>query len=220
MAFPCETLEYDIYYKQGNGDDATVEVWNGSSWVVLWADGNVDLNAHQSFDVTAYAAGNPAFQIRFNYQNANSDMWYSVDNVEVIVDIYNPCSTAAGPVPAPDGSGGTSPLHGDRSSLSGDSIDVTWDASSCTASAYNLLYGDLADVSFHGLSGSACSIGTGGSYGWTGVPAGDLFFLVVGTDGGATESSWGTDGDGIERYGMSASGKCSVTDKMITATCP
>ena len=36
------TLEYDIYYNHSGGDDATVEVWNGSSWVVLWADSNVD----------------------------------------------------------------------------------------------------------------------------------------------------------------------------------
>ena len=97
---------------------------------------------------------------------------------------------------------------------------MTWDASTCTASAYNLLYGNLADVAFYGLGGSECSIGTGGSYTWNGVPAGDLFFLVVGADGGSTESSWGVDGMGVERNGMGSSGECSVTEKLITATCP
>jgi hypothetical protein len=63
-------------------------------------------------------------------------------------------------------------------------------------------------------------VGTTGSYTWSGVPAGDLFFLVVGTDGAGTESSWGMDSLPSERNGMTHSGECSTTVKEISSSCP
>ena len=52
------TLEYDLYYKYfDGGDTATVEVWNGTDWQVLWIDPDADHNAHHSFDVTSAGAG-------------------------------------------------------------------------------------------------------------------------------------------------------------------
>jgi hypothetical protein len=215
------TLEYDIYYKYfDGGDTATVEVWDGSAWQVLWTDTDADHNTHHSYDVTSYAAGNPAFQVRFNLQQANSDRWFSVDNVEVIVDIYNSCATGASPPPAPDGSGTSSPLRGDRLTVSGDRIEASWDVSSCAAGDYNLLYGNLGGLPTYTLSGSECSIGTSGSYTWRNVPDGNLFFLIVGSDGGVIESSWGVDNADAERNGMSASGMCSATAKDISNHCP
>jgi hypothetical protein len=214
------TLEYAIEYIDLNGDDATVEVWDGTTWQVLWADSDISISEHHSIDVTAYAAGNDSFQIRFNYQNAADDRWFSVDNVSLIVDAYNSCATATGPPPAPDGSGGTTPLRVDRLTPSGDTIEVTWDTLSCTADEYNLLYGGLADVAGYLFGGSACSVGTTGSYTWSGVPAEDLFFLVVGTDGAGTESSWGLDSLPSERNGMIHSGECSTTSKEISTSCP
>ena len=53
-----------------------------------------------------------------------------------------------------------------------------------------------------------------------GVPAGDLFFLVVGTDGAGTESSWGVDSLPSERNGMIHSGECSTISKEISTSCP
>jgi hypothetical protein len=214
------TLEYAIAYIHDDGDDATVEVWDGTKWEVVWEDGNESIQEHHSIDVTAYASGNDSFQVRFNYQNAADDEWFSVDNVAVIVDAYNPCSTESGPPPAPDGAGGTTPLRGYRLTPSGDTVEVTWDSSSCTAAEYNLLYGELGDVAGYIFGGSVCSIGTTGTYSWSGVPAADLFFLVVGTDGAGTESSWGVDGLGIERNGMTDSGECSTTSKEISTSCP
>ena len=168
--------------------------------------------------MTAYAAGNPNFQVRFNFHDA--DQWFSVDNVTVTADIENVCTTVVGPVPAPSGAGSTSPLHGDRLALNGDQIGVSWDAGSCTAAGYNLLYGDLANVATNTLSGSQCAMGTSGSFTWNGVPVGDLFFLIVGTDGSGTESSWGASNPFGERNGVSSSGECSVTAKDISGSCP
>jgi hypothetical protein len=213
------TLDYDIYYNfQNGGDTATVEVWNGTAWQVIWTDTNADLNAHQTFNITAFAAGVSDFRVRFNYNTA--DQWFSVDNVVVTVDVLNPCSPHVGPPSVPDGSGGTTAMRGSRVTPSGDSIAVTWDTTTCSAAGYNLLYGDLANVSSYALSGSACGIGTGGSFTWNSVPAGDLFFLVVSTNGAGTEGSWGNHSQLGERHGLVPSGQCSITAKEISGTCP
>ena len=70
------------------------------------------------------------------------------------------------------------------------------------------------------LLGSECSIGLSGSFTWNGVPSGDLYYLVVGTDGAGTESSWGQDGLQGERNAATASGECSTTFKDPTNVCP
>ncbi len=98
--------------------------------------------------------------------------------------------------------------------------DVNWDAASCPATDYNLLYGDLSQVASHTLLGSECSLGTSGSLTWTGVPSGSLYFLVVGTDGAGAESSWGVESSGVERNGVAASGECGVSSKAIAESCP
>jgi len=72
----------------------------------------------------------------------------------------------------------------------------------------------------YALSGGRCSIGTTGNYVWSAVPAGNLYFLIVGTNGVGMESSWGTDSDLNERKGPSASGLCLVSSKNTTVTCP
>ncbi len=212
------TLEFDIYYRYKNGDDATVKVWDGTAWQTIWSDPNRDVNAHLSFDVTAYAAGNPAFRVRFDYQNAANDRFYSVDNVVVTAGIAESCTASSAPPSVPSGEGTTGPLRATRLTPEGASIQVEWDALSCPAAGYNLLYGDLASVSTLTLSGDACAIGTSGSYAWEAVPPGNLFFLVVGTDGAGIESSWGESSLG-ERNGLTASGRCGVTMKDVSNIC-
>ncbi len=130
------------------------------------------------------------------------------------------CNPCAGPPPAPDGRYGTAPVRVGSVSAAGSSMEVSWDANSCTATNYNLIYGNLSNVGSYALSGAVCSIGTGGSHVWTGVPDGKIWFLVVGTDGAATESSWGVDGASGERNGAVPSGACGVTIKDVSGTCP
>ena len=52
------------------------------------------------------------------------------------------------------------------------------------------------------------------------MPAGDLYFLVVGHDGAETESSWGLDSELGERNGLTPSGECGTVVKDPTGTCP
>jgi hypothetical protein len=213
------TMELDLYYRYGTGGDtATVEVWNGTTWNVIWTSPAANVNAHQVFDVTPWAADNPDFRVRFNYVDA--DQWFSVDNISIVIDVDNPCLTAFGPAPAPNGSGATTPVTASRATVAGDVIDVAWDTASCAAAGYDLIYGNLADVSTWTISGGECSLGTAGSHTWSGVPAGDLFFLVIGNDGAGTESSWGIDSQLGERNGLTPSGQCGTVAKEISGTCP
>jgi hypothetical protein len=120
------------------------------------------------------------------------------------------------PFPIPDGS-----LLASRASYSGDQVQLNYNASECPTNDYNLIFGNLADVSSYALLGAQCSIGTGGSYLWTGVPAASVYFIVVGRDEtGVYESSWGRNSSAGERHGTRASFLCGTVTKVVTSTCP
>jgi len=125
------------------------------------------------------------------------------------------------PLPVPDGLGGTVPMTLERLTVAGDQVRVDWDSGSCPSDDYNMIFGDLADVSTYTLSGSECGLGGSGTHVWNSVPPRDLFILLVGRDPtGVYESSWGLDGAGLERNAASPSDMCDATSKDITLTCP
>ena len=99
-------------------------------------------------------------------------------------------------------------------------LHVGWDPSACPATNYHLLYGPLATVSSYALSGGVCGLGPLGGYDWSAVPAGNLWFVVVGDDAVSTEGSWGVASGGAERGGATASGQCGFTLRSNGGTCP
>jgi hypothetical protein len=219
------TLDFDLYYRYYNGDTATCEVWNGSSWVAVWTDPNATVNAHQTIVVSTQAVGNANFQVRFSYQNAAWDYWYAVDNVVVTGLVSNPCTTAGTVKPVPDGSwiSGT-PIKASKNTGDGSSLTLTWDVSTCVDTDYNAYYGIGSQVSSYTLTGSQCALGNSGSATWDpapAVPGGETFlwWVIVGTDGIQTESSWGKDSAGNERH-PAASAQCGFTAKSTATTCP
>ncbi|HEX5044141.1 MAG TPA: proprotein convertase P-domain-containing protein [Candidatus Polarisedimenticolaceae bacterium] len=106
------------------------------------------------------------------------------------------------------------------SRLDASSIHLGWDAAGCPTPNYHLLYGPLATVASYTVSGGVCGLGPLGSYDWSGVPAGDLWFVVVGDDAAGTEGSWGQASGGAERGGTTASGQCGFTLRSNGGTCP
>jgi hypothetical protein len=126
---------------------------------------------------------------------------------------------AAGVRPVADGSFGTA-MKGSRANSVGSIISVTWDVSTCSSADHHILYGNLADVASTTVSGSFCDLGTSGNVSWTDVPAGDLWFVVVGDDDAATEGSWGTDGSGAQRGSGTASGMCGLAALNTSGACP
>ena len=107
----------------------------------------------------------------------------------------------------------------------GASATITWDAANCPAPDYEILYGYGSGLGSWAIAGGRCAIGTSGTYVWNNLPdpAADgsrmLWFLVVGTDGSATEGSWGRMPSGAERGGTSSGGQCGITQKNTTQAC-
>jgi hypothetical protein len=125
------------------------------------------------------------------------------------------------PLAVSDGSGGTVPMTVALSDPIESILQVFWESASCPSEEYNLIYGYLENVASYQFEGSACSLGTTGEAFWADVPAGDLFFLIVGTDStGTYESDWGNDGSGMSRLANDHSGQCGVNYRDNTATCP
>jgi subtilisin-like proprotein convertase family protein len=127
---------------------------------------------------------------------------------------YPSGSCAAQSVPPP----ATDSLSAAR--VNAGTIALTWDASTCPAPNYHLLHGQLASVSTYALAGSVCGLGPTGSYTWSGMPGGNVWYLIVADNGGSIESSWGKNGDGQEIKGSAPSNVCGVTARDNSATCP
>ena len=106
-----------------------------------------------------------------------------------------------------------------RVAVDGSSIDVGWDASSCTATGYKLLYGPLSSVSSYAIGGSVCALGTSGTATWSAVPAGDLWYAVVATDDAGTEGSWG-DASAGPMGGTTPSAQCGDSARNNAGACP
>ena len=124
----------------------------------------------------------------------------------------------AAPPPVPDGSFG-SPARASRAAADGSAIDITWDVATCSGGDYHVLYGPLSGVSTYAISGGVCDLGTSGSYSWTGVPAADLWYVVVSDDNASTEGNWGQATSG-PMGGTSVSGQCSMSVRNNGGTCP
>jgi hypothetical protein len=216
------TLEYDLYYRDYNGDDTTVEVHDGTDWQVVWSDPGSSVQAHHAWDVTAYAIGNPDFRVRFNYQNAAYDYWFAVDNVNLTATIGTTCATGSSVSTVPDGSeSGATPM---LASKSGSDLMLSWDTATtpCASPGYHLIWGWGGGLASGVVSGSDCTLGDAGSHTWTTSPdtSSDwAWFLVVGNDGAGIEGGWGTD-SGSHQRSSEASGQCGTTALDIAACLP
>ena len=119
-------------------------------------------------------------QIRFHYYEASFEWWWMVDNVKVTIAVVPGCTNNV----CASGGPQAKPVNAlDASRVDPTTIDVAWDVASCTSTDYEILYGNLSSLPSYTLLGSVCGIGTSGTTTWSGVPAGDLWFLVTGLDG-------------------------------------
>jgi hypothetical protein len=129
-------------------------------------------------------------------------------------------TTTGGAVkPVPDGVFGTA-MRASRADAPGSTIALTWDIATCSSADHHVLYGDLSSVSSLSVTGGACNLGTTGSANWAGVPASNLWFVVVGDNDATIEGSWGTDGVGGQRGGTTPSGQCGLVTRNNSGTCP
>jgi subtilisin-like proprotein convertase family protein len=128
------------------------------------------------------------------------------------------CAPGAPPPPVPDGSFGVG-IKASRLNGAGTALHLNWDVGTCAAVNNHLLYGTLQNVATQALTGAVCGLGPLGSYDWVSVPAGDVWFVVVGDDAASKEGSWGTNSAG-QRKGATASGLCGFTTRDNSGACP
>jgi hypothetical protein len=81
----------------------------------------------------------------------------------------------------------------------------------CQAADHHVVFGPLAEVASYAYAGQECQIGNLGSYDDFDPGPESAFFLVVGTDGVATEGSYGTATGAIERPENPRDGACPST---------
>ena len=136
----------------------------------------------------------------------------TIDNWTLNLTYAGSCGPSSSPPPVPDATTATL--------VSSTSIHLSWDAATCTAGSYHLLYGGFQGLPTYSLMGAVCGLGSLGSYDWNSVPAGNLWFLVVSGDTGSTEGSWGTNHAGAQRKGTIASTVCGFTTRDNSGTCP
>jgi hypothetical protein len=120
------------------------------------------------------------------------------------------------PNPIPFGSFGTTPVRVSRVTPGGDEFLVHWD-DLCEPYETNLIYGPLDQVSSYSVAGAECTVSE--PVAWNAVPAGNIWFLMVGEAKNHLESSWGASSYG-ERKGLVGSGQCGTTFKNPSGTCP
>jgi hypothetical protein len=135
------------------------------------------------------------------------------------VAVATAACAATGVRPVADGSFGTA-MKGSRADALGTAIDLTWDVTTCSSADHHIIYGDLGNVASIAVTGASCDLGTSGIASWTGVPGGDLWFVVVGDDNASTEGSWGTDGNGAQRGLGTASLQCGLSARDNSGVCP
>jgi hypothetical protein len=112
-------------------------------------------------------------------------------------------------------------MRASRANKIGTSINLSWDVATCSSSDHHVIYGNLATVSSLAVSGAACNIGTSGTALWTSAPFGtSIWFVIVGDNNATTEGSWGTDGNGAQRGGSTVSGRCNMTTRDNSGSCP
>ena len=88
----------------------------------------------------------------------------------------------------------------------------------CRAADHNVVYGPLEGVAGYAYSGQVCDIGTSGSYTQFAPGSGSYFFVVVGTDGLATDGSYGKSSALVERPEDTGDPVCSFSQQ-IGAAC-
>jgi len=220
------TLEFDQYFNwiSGYGTDiGDVDVRSSltsNAWVNVFRNSEADSPNpdHKTLNITVQSAGADNVQIRFRYTGAY-DMYWMVDNVKVTYTAPSGCTmdacTPAAGGPPPVNHAGTGAAKFAKGA--GQTLNVAYDAATCSAEKVVILYGALND--FTGYAG--CAQSNGEADGTTTIDSTDhasTWYNLVWVEGTtAGHPGFGTGGART----WNAAGLCGVTaDDKSHATCP
>jgi hypothetical protein len=194
-ATSCDTIEdARTYFSDSHPTYATY-----TASLANWAGGEVRLRFRLSGD--------------FFYPGGS---WW-IDDIHVTQTLVaGSCATIpTGPPPIPDGA--SVPGQPMLVAPSGANLLVTWDASHCPPDAVNVYWGNLG--SFSAFAGGFCGLAPGGSTSL--ALAGNVWFVLAGTNGGSTDGSWSRDALGNELNYAGASAACpAITQHLTNNDCP
>ena len=173
------------------------------------------------------------FVDQFTFSQPGSNPYVCQPHATFMTGRVEVVGTPAGPPAVPDGTRGSA-MTVTRLSADGSVLAIHWDTTTCSGAVdHQILFGYASQLptslgGTYGLNGGVCAIGTDSPVTWANVPpvtpggTNWLWWLVVATDGAATEGAWGPDSDGVERAGSGgsgSSGQCGVTGKDLSSTC-
>ncbi len=206
------------------GDQALVEVFNGSGWSVVWSNPESNLFDDawvvMDLDISEAAGGSTDTRVRFS-QKSNSNGVACGWNVDAL-EVFSPttCSSSvAAPAPVPDGR--NAPGRAMEAVRSGADVQVSWDASTCTSPEYHLFHGDSNDLPVYGYAGAACDLGDSGDATVAipdPMPGHFTWWTIAGAEG-VTDGIHGyTSGGGIRP--ADGIGLCGLSEHSTAGTCP
>jgi hypothetical protein len=160
------TLDFDHYFNRFSTEIADVDVRSsrtGGAWVnVFRLQERTPGQTHETIDISAQAAGAGGAQIRWHYYNADSGLYWYIDNIVVKVKslgscVMNPCLPLPGEVSGP-GSAHPLLLVKDRAAAACPTGYCMYFEKEPVASGYNVYEGTVgAWYSHGGASGDACN---------------------------------------------------------------
>jgi hypothetical protein len=168
-------------------------------------------------NLTNWAGGDVRIRFRLSGDAFYPSGSWWIDDLQVTNTLApQACATQPpGPPPIPDGAS----VPGDplTVSTSGASLVLNWDASECPPAAVNVYWGHLGD--FTTFAGGFCGLAPGGPA--TVSLPGNVWFVVAGTDGAASDGSWSRDHLGSEKIYSGASAACpAITQHVTNNSCP
>jgi len=197
-------------------DTATVLVsHDGSAWTQVWQNGAEITDGAwslQTYDISATADGESTVYVRFEIDTDGGWQYsgWNIDDVTILGDTppgcdTNPCPAAAPPPPVADGNDGSAMTI---SPASGDTLHVSFDASTCSGDHAVILYGGLDDFSaYMGAVEAGCNAGGTGEADFD-ISAEDIWFNLVWVDGSGTAGHPGQASTGART--LTAAGLCGV----------
>lgn len=168
-------------------------------------------------DLTPWAGGDVRIRFRLSGDAFYPTGSWWIDDIQVTQTLVpGSCTTlAAGPPPIPDGA--SVPGQPLKVTMSGGDLVLSWDTSECPPGGVNVYWGDIGN--YADFTGGFCGLAPSGST--TLALPDNVWFVVAGTDGVATDGSWSRDPLGNELNYAGASLACpAVTQHVTNNSCP
>ena len=134
---PAVQLTFKTYYEPYGDSKADVDVSGdgGTTWNTVWSQAITAINATVILDISSDAGGKSEVMVRFHYHDANEDMFWQIDDVEI--------SGISSPTSVPD--------HLDAT-IDGTQVSLKWNYSGSNATSFKVERSTNSDSDFSNIA--------------------------------------------------------------------